>query len=62
MKQKPTTAVLALLSVAPLLGVAFTFLFLGGNPNLKLFFALAVLVAGTVVMAKESLVGEHLNG
>ncbi len=45
----------AFYSVAPFLGVGFSFLLLGEQPGVQFYIALAVMVVGTLIMVKDTL-------
>lgn len=42
-------------SIAPFLGVAFSLLMLGERPGVQFYVALGVLIAGTVLIVKDTL-------
>jgi drug/metabolite transporter (DMT)-like permease len=42
-------------SIAPFLGVAFSLFFVGERPELQFYIALAVLIAGTVLIVMDTL-------
>ncbi len=50
----------AFYSVAPFLGVGFSFLILGEKPALQFYIALAIMIVSTLVMIKETLGNEKL--
>ncbi len=45
----------AFYSVAPFLGVGFSFLFLGEQPGVQFYIALAVMILSTVIMVKDTM-------
>ncbi len=45
----------AFYSVAPFLGVGFSFLFLGEKPGVQFYLALAVMILSTVIMVKDTM-------
>ncbi len=45
----------AFYSVAPFLGVGFSFLFLGEQPGLQFYLALAVMILSTMIMVKDTM-------
>ncbi len=51
----------AFYSVAPFLGVAFSLVLLGERPTLQLYAALAVMIAATVLMVKDTVELQHTH-
>ncbi len=49
----------AFYSIAPFLGVAFSFLILGERPAVQFYIGLAVMLVSTVIMVKDTLEGEN---
>ncbi len=50
----------AFYAIAPFLGVGFSFLFIGEQPGIQFYVALAVMAVSTVVMVQDTLDGENL--
>ncbi len=48
----------AFYSVAPFLGVGFSFLILGERPNIQFYAALVIMMISTIIMVKDTLSGE----
>lgn len=46
-------------SIAPFLGVAFSMLFVGENPGLQFYIALAIMIISTVLMVKDTIELQH---
>ena len=51
----------AFYSVAPFLGVAFSMLLLGERPGIRFYVALAIMVAATVLMVKDTIALQHTH-
>ena len=51
----------AFYSVAPFLGVAFSMLLLGERPGLQFYAALAVMLAATVLLVRDSVTLQHTH-
>lgn len=48
-------------SIAPFLGVAFSVLFLGERPTLQFYVALAIMVASTLIIVKDTIQLQHTH-
>ncbi len=61
-KQLGAAKTSAFYSIAPFLGVGFSFLILGESPTLQFFVALSIMILSTVIMIKDTLGNEKLYG
>lgn len=60
-KQLGAAKTSAYYSVAPFMGVLFGMLLLGEQPNMRFYVALLIMLAGTLIMAWDTITVEHLH-